>query len=407
MLSYYAWEFTQSIVESTNSDMSPKKSELQKGSFMDIKASSKEKHAPNDTKPKKPETRGSRLDFGVVRQQLENDVPQTVEISLDTPSVPPKTPAIPHGPLSPISTEPSATRPENRDTPPPADLALSDSQQLGARPSRRARASVNYAEPNLISKMRRPTAEMVDAVAKDARRSLSSSLVTKKDEGGSAPLTVEKPRNRTVVIKRERDDEHMDWKNVPEDKQESASPLSKKTIEAVKVDDKKDETGSSADAKFSGSGAAISALIAGGSKIKKRPSSRLTHDASHSDGDVERLSGRLDNMAIYDFTESSPTGTSTEGEDAGKTRADAIRARQGRRHSSILGLSVSRENSSGTGTALAGHRSAAEMKASRTVLSSSVSNSSAASKPADDKSRGPVLGYKMERTSTRRRSMML
>ena len=43
-----------------------------------------------------------------------------------------------------------------------------------ARGSRRARSQVSYAEPNLISKMRRPTKDLVDAVARNSKQSSSS-----------------------------------------------------------------------------------------------------------------------------------------------------------------------------------------------------------------------------------------
>ena len=63
--------------------------------------------------------------------------------------------------LSPPSSQTSACRNESRDTPPPPDLGPGAD---GQRPSRRARSSVSYAEPNLRDKMRRPTKELVDAV---------------------------------------------------------------------------------------------------------------------------------------------------------------------------------------------------------------------------------------------------
>ncbi|OAA67248.1 shugoshin family protein [Niveomyces insectorum RCEF 264] len=59
-----------------------------------------------------------------------------------------------------------AAHSEGRDTPPPADIS---SQGELLRPSRRARASVSYAEPNLRDKMRRPTKELFDAVAGEGK----------------------------------------------------------------------------------------------------------------------------------------------------------------------------------------------------------------------------------------------
>lgn len=71
-------------------------------------------------------------------------------------------------PLSDAShpLHPSSALHGSRDTPPPSDIS-----SLGemSRPSRRARASVSYAEPNLRDKMRRPTKELFDAVAGEGR----------------------------------------------------------------------------------------------------------------------------------------------------------------------------------------------------------------------------------------------
>lgn len=52
------------------------------------------------------------------------------------------------------------------------------------RPSRRRGAVVSYAEPNLRDKMRRPTKEMVDAVALGSRRSSSFQVARESLDGG-------------------------------------------------------------------------------------------------------------------------------------------------------------------------------------------------------------------------------
>lgn len=90
--------------------------------------------------------------------------------SVDEPvkpaTLPPKTPAPTDDLFSPsMSSAPSTAATASRDTPPPSDL-------IGARPSRRARPSVSYAEPNLRDKMRRPGKELADAVSAEdkARR---------------------------------------------------------------------------------------------------------------------------------------------------------------------------------------------------------------------------------------------
>jgi hypothetical protein len=73
--------------------------------------------------------------------------------------------------LSPPS-QPSTERQTGRDTPPPAgftSLSATMAAEPGGRAARRARAPVNYAEPSLIAKMRRPTKELLDAVGRDGR----------------------------------------------------------------------------------------------------------------------------------------------------------------------------------------------------------------------------------------------
>ena len=68
--------------------------------------------------------------------------------------------------IAPDTPDRAAPRDVARDTPPPADI--SSSGEI-SRPSRRARAAISYAEPNLRDKMRRPTKELLDAVAGEGK----------------------------------------------------------------------------------------------------------------------------------------------------------------------------------------------------------------------------------------------
>lgn len=102
-------------------------------------------------------------------------------------------------------TEPSATRQDSRDTPPPTDLDpdVAHAAGLGAagRATRRPRGSVSYAEPNLRDKMRRPTKSLIDAVSTTERQ---HNVITIKDEENIAPEPAQvKNGLRTVVIKKE------------------------------------------------------------------------------------------------------------------------------------------------------------------------------------------------------------
>ncbi|KAK3989861.1 hypothetical protein QBC44DRAFT_381200 [Cladorrhinum sp. PSN332] len=80
-------------------------------------------------------------------------------------------------------------QPMPHDTPPPAHIS---SEGETSRPSRRARAAVSYAEPNLRDKMRRPTKELFDAVSGLQRPSLSAAPPP-APAPSSAPTSVTKP----------------------------------------------------------------------------------------------------------------------------------------------------------------------------------------------------------------------
>jgi hypothetical protein len=137
--------------------------------------------------------------------QLTVFEPEIAEVDVSTIKLEPRTPAF-AALNSPTSTQPSGLRADSRDTPPPGNLAQSHSTTEGgaaARGSRRARTQVNYAEPSLISKMRRPTKELVAAVGKDARRSLSAEPGKSIVGEGQQPV-------RVVTIKREQDS--GEWK---------------------------------------------------------------------------------------------------------------------------------------------------------------------------------------------------
>lgn len=120
----------------------------------------------------------------------------TTEIDLAPIKLEPKTPA-PFDMFSPVSTQPSEAKAEGRSgTPPPTDLSRgsTDGANTG-RGSRRARSQVSYAEPSLVSKMRRPGKEMANAVDQNKRRSSSAQLEVKREES-------EGPPTRTVVLER-------------------------------------------------------------------------------------------------------------------------------------------------------------------------------------------------------------
>ena len=102
-------------------------------------------------------------------------------------------------PSSPTTPRRSAPEEVLNDTPPPADISSTGET---IRPSRRARAAVSYAEPNLRDKMRRPTKELFDAVtgegkyahrtsmkSDDHHLNLSSATKIKPEPGSAASST--------------------------------------------------------------------------------------------------------------------------------------------------------------------------------------------------------------------------
>nr|POE97286.1 shugoshin [Quercus suber] len=101
--------------------------------------------------------------------------PATFELALETP-------AGLQDLFSPTPSACSTSLNENRDTPPPATLNTTGRTLLEGRPSRRARSAVNYTEPSLVAKMRRPRKELADAISglQDPRLAMSNTAKTDK-----------------------------------------------------------------------------------------------------------------------------------------------------------------------------------------------------------------------------------
>lgn len=99
--------------------------------------------------------------------------------------------ALPSAPLSsPATPDRQARQDVQHDTPPPADIS---SNGETSRPSRRARAAISYAEPNLRDKMRRPTKELFDAVTGEGKFVQRSGGPAKSD--GQHPTSMSKTRS--------------------------------------------------------------------------------------------------------------------------------------------------------------------------------------------------------------------
>lgn len=284
---------------------------------------------------------------------------------------PPKTPAPDLFSPTP-STEPSAARSEARAGTPPPTGATDGT----GRPSRRARAAVNYAEPNLISKMRRPTKEFIPAVIGDSKRAVST----------DAKSAVKDRPIRTVIIKREEGTESS-WKNLPpaKDEDEPQSPSAQKahsvaaqrsTSEARIGDDQETIPKSSA------SGAAISALMSSRRGTVSQATPAIPYEADEAgigreDEDNEQaMAKRMQEMDLYDFKDSSPA-------DGGQAKAPIKSAR---RHSSVPKPETAKMGSAAEKESARRHVSAGSVVGVTT---------------------GTVQAGRSERAAARRKSMML
>lgn len=122
--------------------------------------------------------------------------------------------------FAPSSPEPMVEPRENiRDTPPPTEIS-NDGET--SRPSRRNRTAVSYAEPNLRDKMRRPTKQLLDAVAGEGR----AIRRTSQSKPGGDPMSIKSEEKSQL------------WKELPSAVPSSAasdiaaSPLAQKMSRA-------------------------------------------------------------------------------------------------------------------------------------------------------------------------------
>lgn len=321
------------------------------------------------------------------------------EITLD--SLPPKTPAA-DTIFSPPSTEPSTSRPDNKDTPPPGDVSSGNQTGQAGRPSRRARPQVSYKEPSLAAKMRRD-GKMADAVVPQTDRRTSVEIKL-------APLTTGR-----VAIKRE----------IGEEEAEAGSPLRQKL-------DRRDNATPPESVQFNQSttSKAISALIEQTSTTNRRASANFTAKTSDepTPAPAETVEPAAkeevvekDDLAIFDFDPASPVKTAPARTDLAKV------ARSARRHSSVPALSASEpekpegslpslhkrtasasiKSTTTTSTSLAKSTSAARLNAKKaSVPASSGPKADAAVIDDADKANG-TGSLRAERMASRRKSMML
>ncbi len=314
--------------------------------------------------------------------------------------------------FSPPGSQPSTTRVQSRDTPPPPDIGFGGE---GHRPSRRSRAAISYAEPNLRDKMRRPTKELVDAVSKDDKP-LRGSIVKLEDEDGL----------ETIKIKAEPEAEDA-WKQMPvasaatvEDSTlSSKAPAPDSLPSSVSTHRKRRESilnSIEVEGPKSASGTAIAAMLAENRRAKAAAREKsLSGQAG--------LSEAMSKLDIYEFRGSSPLSDEKAKIDKKVEKAERILkvpsrisrrntsaprdiARQEESEASDAEVSKKSEASTRRRQSTLGHRAKtttselAKAHAAERALKRSASTSIVADSGGTGDSRS-------ERISARRRSMML
>jgi len=281
----------------------------------------------DDVKSLKPETIKTKpLNQRPQGRKTESvSIPEpTVEILLGEPE--PETPAA-LDLFSPFESQPSTARAESRDTPPPPDLGLGSEVH---RPSRRARAAVSYAEPSLRDKMRRPTKELVDAVAGDAKVHRNS--IKLEDSVAPHDAVVD---SQGIRIKMEAEGDEA-WKAMPVPSAITVenSPLGNKASLAdslpstITTHRKRRESllnQAETEAPRSSSGSAIVALLASNRKARA--------EAMEKSLENENLPKETTKIDIYEFRGSPPAADGASVKPANVEKATT--SRFSRRHTTI------------------------------------------------------------------------
>ena len=222
--------------------------------------------------------------------------------SMETAIQAPKTPAFAEL-VSPASTVISTAETDSRDTPPPSQLSATSTLRSGneaaARTARRARAQVNYAEPNLVSKMRRPNKGFLDAVLTEDRHQGNANVATETSPSNS---DCEKAKMRTVIVRRE--DSSVDWNRRPAPADTNAhSPLGQKaSAVALQPIEPLDIPGSvNVVANGGGTGSKDSEVSTLAAASKRKRDGAMTDERP-----VDDAIGKLESLNIYEINESSP-----------------------------------------------------------------------------------------------------
>jgi hypothetical protein len=304
----------------------------------------------------------------------------------------PETPAAPEDVFSPTSSAPSTARQISRDTPPPQEIGVGGE---GHRPSRRARASVNYAEPNLRDKMRRPAEGHIDAVSGESKYRRASCVPVEDEQLTAVKI---KPEPRTG--------DDASWKSkLPTASSASVysnSPLSSKVADVAPIQEipqrkrrsSQLHTNSGDEEVKSGSGAAIAALMSANRKVKPELSDRDPVASA-----FKKMEKRMADLDIYEFSGSPPRESRTRrnNEDPQKQRVSRSQSATDMLDLTTAGRQSTRRRQSTLGVGL-GDAAAAKMdeyKSGEKTLQRPLSMQE------------PTEEDGIERLGARRRSMML
>ncbi|KAF7953312.1 hypothetical protein EAE96_006523 [Botrytis aclada] len=322
----------------------------------------------------------------------------------------PETPA-PIDIFSPLSSHPSTNvRVESRDTPPPSEMRESAE---GQRPSRRARSSISYAEPNLRDKMRRPGKEFVNAVTADGK------LRANRVDEEAGPTTISK-------IKAEPGSEDA-WKQLSTAPNADHSPLTSKAsapladmLPSSITDHRRrresilylTESGSSASGSKS-----VAELLAESRKIKAK-----SREQSAKGDDIKAA---LEDMDIYEF-QGSPKRDSEEPSVIKEEKTDRVPSRFSRRASATpvgdQDFEPAKKFSASTGPSQSGPRRRQSALPSSTLARSASAQGHESERDTSDSSDKPLRKSvsstsmagtaassvnRSDRIASRRRSMML
>jgi hypothetical protein len=296
------------------------------------------------TQPKfgaaKDRTTSRRSRLSVAPQQLPEVSVENIELPAPVDTVDIVEPVLHHSAPTDIfspTPEPSAAPTDRTGTPPP--IGLGNSSAEAARPPRRARSAVNYAEPSLGAKMRRQDKAMMDAVTGLQHHRLAMSVSAEK-----------KARSR-VVVKEEPQEEDA-WKGLPAvdeaalpaARSRAASPLELKSNDANSVyaiaRPEMDRHVATNDSTSAPRVTSTSAPAHAPRPRMRQSSQNQPSLPSTAEADLDDAERKLKELDLYDFKDSSSPASTTSSAPSDQattatSKPSAPPPRSNRRHSSI------------------------------------------------------------------------